>query len=98
MSEPIMWIDDWIEELSTERQLICAQRAAIAIGLPVTLNPDRTVTLPELTEEGKEALEQALHVEFKHMHAADLLAEMAEDGLIESNGVDEDGEIIYVAC
>lgn len=96
MPEPLFFIDDWIEELSNERKLICVQRAARSIGIPVELNPDGSLVLPELTGEGAEALDEALGEEFKRMFAVEMTAELVEDGKIIPDYVNADGVVEYV--
>lgn len=91
-------IADWLEELTLGRHMIVYQRALQVCGYDYTISaggmidpcdPDN-IDWPALNEERK--------VQYRTLCLSDTIAELVEDGLVRSDGVDpETGEVIYAA-
>lgn len=88
--------DQWIDELPTEDQMIVLQRALVQRGWSHTLGDDGAVVVDDEFEEEDELFQACLHEQYTKMYWQDAIEELLDEGLVEPDGVNEDGSVNYV--
>lgn len=81
-------VSNEVEELSDERKSKCLFRAARELNIDL-----ETASLEELEQNDEFCAEYELQLKMAVL--SDMFEELQKDGLIEFQGVNEDGEILY---
>ena len=89
-------IDDFVRQLSPARQSVAMTRAFRACGIDFEFS-DGVLRIEKSVDLEEPALLDAFNEELKYMVINDSLTELLDADLIRADGVNEDGEIIYVA-
>lgn len=87
--------NEWIGELPQERQLIAFQRGCVAFGYAHSLKEDGGILVDGDLDDPD--FQKAIHQEFLRMYVAEAFEELLEEGKIKAAGVDDNGEVCYVA-
>lgn len=87
--------NEWLDELPVERQLIAMQRGCIKVGFPHSLKEDGGILVDGPLDDPD--FRTAVHEEFLRMYVAEAFEELLEEGKIKAAGVDDNGEVCYVA-
>lgn len=97
MADELMIIDDWVDTLTMDAHMIVFCRALRALDVPYTLKEDSEE--PEFDHDAlpdHALVNEAMNLEYRKMHAAELTARLHVLGKIKPDSVDENGEITWV--